>query len=192
MTKTITLLTGNERKKKSFEKSIEGFDVLVDIQNPWIPEIQSTDNAEVAAYSAQYGANLLHKLVIKIDSGFFIDGLNGFPGPLLHYVDIQVGADLFFKLLADLQDRTAHIKNCLAYCEPGEEPIIFSSGCSGIIVDEIRPKPGTFIDRLFIADHPNNPERKTMGEIREADFNTFLSLWGDADLQFVKWFVENK
>jgi XTP/dITP diphosphohydrolase len=191
MAKNILLLTGNERKKRSFEKTIEGFDIEVEIEKPWIPEIQSEDNADVAAYSAQYGANFLKRPVIKMDSGFFIDGLDGFPGPFVQYVDKQIGADLFFRVLEDLEDRGAHIKNSLAYCEPGGEPVIFSSGCSGRIVEKIKPGSG-FIDRLFIADHPNNPNHKTMGEIREEDYEAFLSLWGDAELQFAEWFVKNK
>lgn len=191
MNKKIILLTGNERKKRSFEKAIEGFDITVEIKKPWVPEIQAEDNAEVAAFSAQYGANFLKQPVIKMDSGFFIDGIDGFPGSLVHYIDKQIGAERFFRVLSDLEDRSAHIKNCLAYCRPGGEPVVFTSGCSGHIVEEIRTQSGSFIDRLFIADHPQNTEHRTMGEMRELDYDAFLSLWGDAETQFARWFVKN-
>lgn len=188
MTKKITLLTGNERKKKSFEQAIMGYDIEVEIQKPWIPEIQSEDNAEVAAYSAKYGANLLNKPVIKMDSGFFIEGLDGFPGPFVCYVDKQIGADLFFNVLKNLTNRKARIKNSLAYCEPGGEPKIFESGCEGKITETLSPAGGSFIDRLFIPDHPLNPDGKFMGEIRSEDYKKFLDIWGDAEIQFAKWF----
>jgi len=190
MTKQITLLTGNERKKKSFEQAIAGYDITVDIQKPWIPEIQAEDNSEVAAYSAKYGADLLKKPVVKMDSGFFIEGLNGFPGPLVHYVDQQIGADIFFALLKDLPNRQARIKNSLAYCEPGKEPVIFESGCEGVIPETLTLAEGSFIDRLFIPRHTGNPDGKLMGQIKEADYNLFLDVWGDAEVQFAHWFQE--
>lgn len=192
MDKTILLLTGNERKKRSFEKAIEGFNISVEIENTWIPEIQAKDNAEVAAFSAQYGATFLKRPVIKMDSGFFIDGINGFPGPLVRYIDDQIGAERFFRVLSDLEDRSAQIKNCLAYCEPGGEPVIFQSGCSGHIVKEICSESGSFIDKLFVADHPKNLKHKTMGELRDLDYDAFLTLWGDAEAQFAHWFVKRK
>ncbi len=188
MSKKIILLTGNERKKKSFERAIAGYDILVEIQKPWIPEIQSENNSEVAAYSAKYGANLLNQPVIKMDSGFFIDGLNGFPGPFVSYVDKQIGADLFFKILSDITNRKARIKNSLAYCEPGEDPKIFESGCEGQITKTLSLSEGSFIDKLFIPDHTNNPQKKLMGEIRNENYQSFLDIWGDAEIQFAKWF----
>lgn len=188
MSKKITLLTGNERKKRSFEQAIVGYDIEVEIQKPWIPEIQSEDNGEVAAYSAEYGANLLNKPVVKMDSGFFIDGLNGFPGPFVCYVDKQIGADLFFNILKNLTNRNAKIKSSLAYCEPGGKPIIFESGCDGQIAEVLFQGEGSFIDRLFIPDHPNNPQKKFIGEIRNENYQKFLDIWGDAEIQFAKWF----
>jgi len=188
MSKKITLLTGNERKKKSFEKAITGYDIEVEIEKPWIPEIQAEENAEVAAYSAKYGASLLNKPVIKMDSGFFIEGLNGFPGPFVCYVDKQIGADLFFNVLKNLKNRKARIKNSLAYCEPGKEPKIFESGCEGHIAEIISPEDGSFIDRLFIPDHPSNQQGKFMGQIRSENYQQFLDIWGDAEVQFAKWF----
>ncbi len=187
MSKKIILLTGNERKKKSFEQAIAGYDIEVEIQKPWIPEIQSEDNSEIAAYSAKYGANLLNKPVVKMDSGFFIEGLDGFPGPFVHYVDKQIGADRFFRVLKDLPDRKARIKNSLAYCEPGKEPKIFESGCIGRIAETLSLNEGSFIDRLFIPDHPHNPQGKFMGEIRNENYQQFLDIWGDAEVQFAKW-----
>ena len=192
MSKTILLLTGNERKKQSFEMAIAGFDIKVETDNLWTPEIQSRDNAEVAAYSAQYGANKLNRPVIKMDSGFFIDALNGFPGPFVKYVDTQIGAELFLKLLKDIKNRNANIKHSLAYCEPNGEPIVFNGGCDGTIVEEVRSESGSFIDKLFIANHPNNPQHKTMGEIKDENPVAFQSFWGDTNTQFAKWFVNKK
>lgn len=167
MSKSIILLTGNERKKKSFEKAVEAYAIAVKNLNPWIPEIQSSDNEEVAKYSAEFGAKLLGKPVIKMDSGFFIEGIGGFPGPLVKYVDNQIGAEMFFKILKDLRNRKAYIKNALAYCEPNQKPRVFVSVGKGTIVAKIRSAEGSFIDRLFIPSSSVNEKKLTLGEIRE-------------------------
>lgn len=187
----FSLLTGSERKKKAFEKLIEGYPITFDIQSPWIPEIQAEENAAVAAYSAEYGANLLGTAVVKIDAGFYIDCLQGFPGPYVAYAAKQIGIKRFFEMLKNESTLfTARIKNVVAYCEPGKKPVIFESVCEGEIVRTLEDGDGSFIDQLFIPHHSVNPERKTLGQIREANYDHALQVWGDAEEQFAKWYCE--
>lgn len=188
--KNIILLTGSQRKKKSFEKVLSKYNIKVDINDIWIPEIQAEDNADVAKFSAEFGANLLSKPVVKMDSGFFIEGLGGFPGPLVSYVDKGIGADLFFEILKKIKNKNARINNTLAYCEPNTEPIVFKSGCTGRIVEKIKLEEGSFIDRLFIPLHRSNKEKLTLGEIRYKNYDQFLEIWGDAEEKFAKWYVK--
>jgi len=192
MKNTVILLTNNKRKKKSFQKSIDKYNIIVETKSLWLPEIQSDDNREIAAFAAEYGSNILKKPVVKMDSGFFIEGINNFPGPLVSYVDKQVGADLFFEVLKNLKNKKASIRNSLAYCEPGQKPVIFESGCKGSIVNKITLNKGSFIDKLFVPHHPKNPNKKTMGEIRKKDYDAFLYIWGNAELQFAEWFIKRK
>ena len=44
-----------------------------------IPEIQEYDSAKIAAFSAEYTANLTQKPVLVTDVGYFITALKGFP-----------------------------------------------------------------------------------------------------------------
>lgn len=190
-TKVITLLTGNERKKRSLEKAVKGFNVKIEIKDIWLPEIQHVDTEKVAALAARYGANLLKKPVVKMDSGFYIEELNGFPGTLVHIVDKQIGAERFFEILKNLKNRKAYIKNSFAYCEPGKDAMVFSSKCEGVIVEKLFSLKGSFIDRLFIPHHIKNKDLKTLGQIRKESAELFLEIWGDAELQFMKWFTKN-
>ena len=191
MPKTITLITSNERKIKALKRAIEGFDIQLEIKNVELPEIQDIDTAKVAAFAAQYGANLLKKPVVKMDSGFYIEGLNGFPGTLVHFVDKLIGVERFFEMLKNLKNRKAWIENSLAFCKPGGEPVVFKSKCEGIVVNQLSSSEGSFIDRLFIPYHPKNKSLKTLGEIRKESPELFLEVWGegDAELKFVKWFI---
>ena len=192
MNKIITLLTGNKRKKIAFEQAIKGFDVDIEIEKPWLPEIQDNDTDSVAGFAAKYGANLLKKPVIKIDSGFFIEGLKGFPGVLVNSVDNQVGAERFFEILKNLKNRKAWIKISLAYCEPNKEPVIFNNKCEGIITKkQISLLDESFIDKLFIPYHNKNKNFRTMGQIRKEQPELLSEIWGDIELQFIKWFIDN-
>ena len=191
MTKTITLLTGNKRKEISFRKAIEGFNIKIAVENPWLPEIQDGDTVNVAAFAAKYGANLLKKPVVKIDAGFYIKELKGFPGTLVHTVDKQIGVERFFEILKNLKSRESWIKISLAYCEPGKNSVIFNSKCRGIIVNKLIFSEGSFIDRLFIPHHVKNKNLKTMGQIRKEYPDLLPEVWGSPELQFAKWFASN-
>lgn len=196
MTKIITLLTGNKKKKEALEKAIEKFDIKLNVENPWLPEIQDEDTAKVAAFAAQYGANLLKKPVIKMDSGFYIEALNGFPGTLVSTVDKKIGAESFLGILKNLKNRKAWINDSLAYCEPDKEPVVFNSECNGFITDSPTLSEDTFIGRLFIPDHSENKEMKTLGQIRRENPALASKIWGgegeSTESQFVKWFIKFK
>ena len=189
MIKTITILTGNKRKEKGLKKIFEdlGIKIKIEIENPWLPEIQDSDTANVASFAARYGADLLKKPIIKMDSGFSVEELSGFPGTLVHSVDEQVGTERFFEILKNLKNRKAWIENSLAYCRPNKKPIIFKSKCKGVIVKQLLDSEGSFIDRLFIPYHSKNKELKTIGQIRKENPELFSEMWGDAELQFAKW-----
>lgn len=187
--KNITLLTTSEKKKKSFKKVLSKYDIGVEISDIWIPEIQSDNNIDVAKFAAQFGANLLGKPVVKMDSGFFVEGLNGFPGPFVKYVSEKIGAEIFFKMLDSVENKKARISSALAFCEPSEEPVVFEGGCSGRIVDKIKSGDG-FIDKLFIPSHPQNKKNLTIGEIRNKNYDQFLEIWGNTEEQFAKWYIK--
>jgi len=190
MSKVITLLTGNQGKKRYLEIAAKDLDVEIKVENPWLPEIQDIDTAKVASFAACYGADLLNKPVIKMDAGFYIEELKGFPGPLIHSVYEQIGIERFFEIIKNLKNRNARIENSLAYCEPHGKPVVFTDGCKGVVVSKLVPiNNETFIGRLFIPYHNKNKELKTIGQIRQENLDLSLEIWGNAGQQFIKWFV---
>ena len=66
---------------------------------PDVPEIQSDDQAAVSVDKAlKYYELLKHPLVV-MDSGLFIDELNGFPGVYTKYALDTIGIDRIIQLL---------------------------------------------------------------------------------------------
>lgn len=76
------------------------------------PEIQHESVEEIARYSAVWAAKETGEPCIKMDVGFFISALNGFPGPFVKYANDWLAQDDFLKLMEHKDDRSAHFEDC--------------------------------------------------------------------------------
>lgn len=159
MKKTITYVTGNWAKIDSARQILEPLGYKIDNIKIETPELQADDVSEVAKYSAKWASEKLGKAVLKNDSGLFVNALNGFPGVYTHYVDDTIGEDGLLKLMEGLEDRTAYFKEAIAYCEPGNEPIVFEGITKGRIDTKKSGTYGWSWDFVFIP----NGEEKTLG-----------------------------
>ena len=189
MKKKLIYLTTNPHKvdeANRFFNQRYGFDV--EIVNPDfdILEIQAKTCAEVASFSAKYAAEKLGCAVLKSDSGLYVDALGGLPGPYNAYFDKQIGVKKFLELLKNEKNRKARIEHCFAYCEPGEEPIVFSGGGNGTISYEAKGTRGKWHDMFYIPDG----ETHTLSELRDIDYEKETSYWGNAIEQFAEWYKE--
>lgn len=153
--KQIVFVTGNKYKFEIAQKVLENSNIELVQQKIDTPEIQSTDVEEIASYSAKFAAEKLEKPVALTDAGWYINSLNGFPGPFIKYVNQWLSSEDILKLMEGKTDRTVTIKGCLAYCEPNSEPLTFPSQVTGAISEKAvkTDKEGnTPINELFIPD----------------------------------------
>ena len=186
--KKLIYLTTNPHKVEEaneFFKKAYGFEL--EIMNPdfEVIEIQAKTCGEVAAFSAKYAAEKLKQPVLKSDSGLYIDALGGLPGPYNAYFDKQIGIDKFLELFKNETNRKARIEHTFAYCEPGEESVVFTGGGTGTIAKGTR---GRWHDKFYIPDG----ETRTLSELRDIDYEYEASFWGTAKDDFAKWYIENK
>lgn len=188
MKKLIYLTTNPHKVEEANEFFGKKYGFTLEIVNPdfEILEIQSDNCLDVAAFSAKYAADKLGYAVLKSDTGLYIDALGGLPGPYNHYFDKQIGVDKFLDLLKNETNRKARLEHCFAYCEPGEEPIVFSGGGTGTISYQSKGNRGRWHDKFFIPDG----ETLTLSELRDIDYEKEASYWGDAKDQFAKWYKE--
>lgn len=190
MQKLIYLTTNPHKVNEANHFFNEKYGFNIEIVEPdfEIVEIQAETCAEVASVSAKYAAEKLKCPVLKSDTGLYIDALGGLPGPYNHYFDKQIGVEKFLKMFKGEKNRKARIEHCFAYCEPGEEPIVFSGGGTGTIVMEPRGKLGRWHSFFYIPDG----ETKTLSELQEEDYDNEAKFWGNAIEQFAEWYKENK
>ena len=152
-----------------------------------ILEIQAKSCLDVVRFSASYAANKLGMPVLKSDSGLYIDFLGGLPGPYNSYFDKQIGVDKFLSLFKDVKDRGARLEHSFGYCEPGQEPVVFTGGSSGTIAYEAKGTMGRWHDKFFIPEG----ETLTLSELREVDPYREARYWGGAIDDFAKWYKSN-
>lgn len=168
--KKIIFVTGNRFKLAIAKKYLAPFEIIAkDIQPP---EIQHSDIREIAKFSACWAANKLKKPVIKNDSGFYIEALNGFPGPYTTYCEKWLGADGFLKLMKGIKNRKAKFIDATAYCELGKKTVVFTAETKGRITYRKSGRYGKGIDFIFIP----NGRKKTMAWLPD---NERINLWNN-------------
>lgn len=151
--KSLVFVTGNSYKFEVARKSLEKLGLDIVQEKLETPEIQSTDVAEVAGYSAKWAADELNKAVVSMDAGYYIEALNGFPGPFIKYINRWLTSDDLLNLMLNKSNRKVIVKGGLAYCEPGKDPVTFVSEWDGnISLKAVKTeKPGnTPINEVFI------------------------------------------
>lgn len=167
----INYVTGNKIKFEIATNVFSNSKITL-IQNKLdTPEIQSVNVSEVAKYSAIWARKQLKSDVIVTDAGFYINGLNGFPGPYIKYINKWLKAEDILKLLEGKEDRSIIIKDCLVYCSMSGDTKIFESEVKGTIVKEVKNKSGSMIDSLVIPDSLNC----TIGELTHEEAIKFWS-----------------
>lgn len=190
MEKVIYLTTNKGKFEEANRIFKDQYGIDIDIMNPdfEVLETQAKTCSEVVAFSVKYAAEKLNRPCVKSDSGLYIDALGGLPGPYNAYFDKQIGVDKFLELFKNETNRKARLEDCFAYCEPGEEPIVFTGGGTGTVSLEAKGTLGRWHDRFYIPDG----ETKTLSELRELDKEYEAKFWGTAKYDFAKWYKANK
>ncbi len=172
MGKTIFLVTGNAGKVEIAKHALGKFNIDVEQLAIDTPEIQSSDTEEVAKYSVKYAAEKAGKPVIKGDFGMFIEALKGFPGPFVKFINKWLTADKFIKLYKDEDNKKAYFIDALGYCEPGKDPICFTTNTYGELLVSPKGDNGNMVDSLFMPEGFD----KTIAELSKEES---LKLWSN-------------
>lgn len=112
----IYFVSSNEEKYREIRGALAGCGVPIERVNLDLPEIQSIDPAEVAAYKAQRAFDELGGgRVLVEDTGLAIDEWNGYPGALIKWVLGAIGEEGLCRQLDAWENRaaTATVVLCL-------------------------------------------------------------------------------
>ena len=183
MNRTLTLVTSNPHKVREVAAFFGG---LVEISHVAldIPELRSDDIQEIAREKARYAYDRIHRPLMVDDTAFFIDALNGFPGPYAAYVLSTIGNKGILRLMEGALDRNARFTTAIAFAD--ETGIfVFSGTINGRIIPEPRGSGGFGYDPLFELDG------KTLAEI-PLEEKSAISHRARALTSFRNWFMNRQ
>ena len=157
--------TTNKHKLAGAKQALAGTDINLiapDKTLPDVPEIQSDDQEAVSVDKAlKYYKLLKHPLVV-MDSGLFIDELNGFPGVYTKYALDTIGIDRIVQLLGG--GTRAYTQRTITYFD-GNKPQTFTLKLHGALLKEPRGNNGRNYDKYFLPDGRN----KTLAEMNDEE-----------------------
>ena len=174
--KQVTMVTGNIGKWQVASEIFKKYNVELLHEKMDTFEIQSHEVEEVSKYSALYAAKKLERPVIKSDVGYFIEALNGFPGPFLRYINDYLTSEEILKLMEDKENRTILLKECLTFATPDGEYIQFVS-IEKASISKISMGSGTTFDRIVIFDGYDKPKSMNSEEENLKHFEKQLDIY---------------
>jgi XTP/dITP diphosphohydrolase len=155
--KALLFLTGNRFKFEVVQRALLGAPLLLEQKRLAVPEIQSNSVQEIAEFSAEWARSQIDQPFFVTDSGFYIDALNGFPGPFIKFINQWFSTEDLLRLMHDKVYRRMTIHDCLVYVEPGQAAMSFHGSFQGNLAKEPGPSTGTPIERLFVPDGYQTP-----------------------------------
>ena len=193
MARKIFFATGNQGKIEEMRPLFEERDLeLVQVKAD-VPEIDAMDVEEVAEQKVQDSFQRAVEndeigeddLLIVEDTGFYVKGLNGFPGAEAAFFAGTAGAEKLFNLLEYGEDRSAYFKTAIAYMKDGETKI-FTGEMHGKVPEEKRGEshPHLPYNSYFIPED----QEKSLAENSMASHEDFHRT--KAVEKFLDWFEE--
>ena len=184
--KTLINLTGNRFKFEVAQRALLGTHVVLEQLRLPVPEIQSNSVQDIAEFSAQWAGSQITQPFFLTDAGFYIDALNGFPGPFIKFINQWFTTEDLLRLMHDKAYRHITVQDCLIYAHPGESLVTFNGSYQGSIAREPGPSAGTPIERLFIPSGHQRP-------ISEFSHDEQVEYWGNGAIwQAFRRFLNEK
>lgn len=130
----IIFVTHNKGKIASASKQLDGVNFKVfeyDLEEP-----RSDDIKYISKYKVMEAYKLVKKPCISLDSGFWIDELNGFPRAFVNFALETIGITGILKLMEGKENRSCRFTECLSYYD-GDELYQFMGKHEGSLANEI-------------------------------------------------------
>lgn len=148
--KKIILVSGNLNKINEF-KEILDVDYEVENVKLELEEIQSMSVTKICKDKAEKAFSILKVPLMVEDTGFFIDELNGLPGPFIKYFEERLGNGAAIKLLGNSKNRKAKQVCAICYYD-GKNLILEEAVINGNISYELKEGEGFGFDFCFVPE----------------------------------------
>lgn len=117
MQNSIIFVTHNHGKIISAQKYFRNKDIELKIYEYELDEPRSDDIKQIAKAKVMQAYDLVKKPCFALDTGFYIEALNGFPKAFVNFTLETITIDGILKLMEGVENRNCCFKECLAYME---------------------------------------------------------------------------
>ena len=132
-----------------------------------LPELQTLDLEEVVRDKAKAAWKRLERPVLVEDTSLELEGLGGFPGPLIRWLLARVGPEGICRITRCFDDRRATAR-CLICATDGSVEVFGEGAVEGIIAETPRGDGGFGWDSTFV---PPDGGGRSYGEMSEEEKN---------------------
>lgn len=185
----IIFVTHNKGKIATAKKQLQEIDFKVfeyDLEEP------RSDNIKyISKYKVMEAYKLVNKPCISLDSGFWIDELNGFPRAFVNFALGTIGIEGILKLMEGKKNRECRFTECLSYYD-GKEFQQFMGSHEGVLAEKILGKDSSekWSDLWYIYKPAGYD--KTLAEMTESERNNRKKYKSVSSMEvFAKWYKEN-
>ena len=188
--KEIIFVTHNKGKIASAQNRLKNTNLKIfeyDLEEP-----RSDDIKYISKYKVMEGYNLVKKPCISLDSGFWIDELDGFPKAFVNFALDTIGIDGILKLMEGKENRKCRFTECLSYYD-GKELHQFMGKHEGNLSEKIQgqDRDAKWSDLWYIFK-PYGYD-KTLAEMSDEERDNRKRIESiDAFGEFAKWYESDE
>ena len=188
--KEIVFVTHNKGKIASAKRELKNVDFKIfeyDLDEP-----RSDDIKYISKYKVMEAYEIVKKPCISLDSGFWIDELDGFPRAFVNFTLDTIGINGILKLMEQIENRSCRFTECLSYYD-GKNIYQFMGKHEGTLTKEILGNDSTkkWSDLWYIFK-PEGYE-KTLAQMTDSERENRVKYNSvSAFTEFSKWYKENK
>jgi len=180
--KKIYFITSNESKWIEYRKRFDsiGFDLIQ--HSAHLDEGRSMEIKDILELKLSQAKEILPNQRILIDDrGFFIDALNGFPGPYVKLMLNTIGVKNISKLMQNEMNKTAKFLTGVGYYDKKKSHYFIDEEV-GFITDRLQ---GTNIrgwtDILKMYGYPAIDKKKSLAQYTDKEWNDYLTILSGED-----------
>jgi XTP/dITP diphosphohydrolase len=143
----ILYATSNLSKISSANRNLSSFNIEVEsVKVSGIKEIQSDSIEEISINKAKQAYKQIKTPLIVSDSGWNIPSLNGFPGPMMAYVNSWFSSEDFLNLMREKEDKAIVLVECVTYISK-DTVKVFTHEIKGQFIDA-QEGEGSSLDKV--------------------------------------------
>ena len=186
--KKITFVTTNKGKISTAKQYLGDANIEVEPYNYELVEPRTDDIQEIARQKVLQAYDVVKQPCIALDSGFYIEALNGFPRAFVNFALDTIGVQGILDIMKGKENRKCSFKECVAYYDGNKREYFFYEH-KGTLAEEYRGQDNQkqWSPLWHIYKDSYDPSR-TLSELSDSEIEQRRRVTGSSLQEFANWF----